>query len=207
MAIHGPKRPRNSAIDAMIARTFISLIVALLACNTCEDRLAEANVPEGSKVIPPSCARGNPQDLMERPLLILKYSRTGSTWLAWTGQTMELASGKEMNWVHEAQGCGGRVDAEELTTWFEEYYGRETDGKVVTQDNFNKNNDGPHALPSKCLETVKAENVDDIGVLVATLNPHASHNETPPLSDNQWVSSWMKSKSWLDQCALHTVCT
>ena len=191
----------------MIVRTFVSLIVALLACSACEGRLAEANVPEGSKVIHPSCARGNPQDLKERPLLILKYSRTGSTWLAWTGQTMKLASGKEMNWVHEAQGCGGRVDAEEMTTWFEEYYGRETNGKVVTEANFNKNNDGPHALPSKCLETVKAENVDDIGVLVATLNPHASHNETPPLSDNQWVSSWMKSKSWLDQCALHTVCT
>ena len=146
----------------------------------------ESSAPEGSKDIHPACARGNPEDLKERPLLILKYSRTGSTWLAWTGNTMELASGKPMTWVHEAQGCGGRIDAEEMTTWFEEFYGRETNGKVVTAANFNKNNDGPHALPSKCLETVKAENVDDIGVLVATLNPHESHNETPPLLDEHW---------------------
>mmetsp|Transcript_16167 Transcript_16167/g.46431 ORF Transcript_16167/g.46431 Transcript_16167/m.46431 type:complete len:441 (-) Transcript_16167:41-1363(-) len=205
------RRGRKSVYDTMIARNYLSLLVALLACSPCDGRLPSlvrfrqlqnetepevlttapstapaASAPEDTNAIHPSCARGNPQDLKERPLLVLKYSRTGSTWLAWTGNTMDLASGKAMTWVHEAQGCGGQIDAEEMTTWFEEYYGKETDGKVVTAANFNKNNDGPHALPSKCLETVKAENLDDIGVLVATLNPHASHHGTPSLSDKQW---------------------
>jgi hypothetical protein len=154
-----------------------------------------AVAPEGSRDIHPACARGNPEDLKDRPLLILKYSRTGSTWLAWTGNTMELASGKSMAWVHEAQGCGGDTGAEEMTTWFEEFYGRETEGKMVNAANFNRINDGPNALSSKCLETVKwkmnkwkdtAENLEDIGVLVATLNPHESHVDTPPLTDEQW---------------------
>ena len=148
------------------------------------DNSSEPNDPEGSKDIHPACARGNPDGLKERPLLILKYSRTGSTWLAWTGNTMELASGKPMTWVHEAQGCGGKVGAEAMTTWFEEFYGRETNGKMVNKANLHTH--GSLGMDKKCLETVKADNVDDIGVLVATLNPHESHNETAPLSEEQW---------------------
>ena len=190
----------------------LALLVALLVCSICDGRQpspvrsrklqdeagegevltaeaaslelaaatsSEPTAPEVSKDIHPACARGNPDDLKERPLLILKYSRTGSTWLAWTGNTMELANGKPMTWVHEAQGCGGKIGAEEMTTWFEEFYGRETNGKIVNAANSQKFN-------SKCLETAKVENVDDIGVLVATLNPHESHNETALLSEEQW---------------------
>ena len=130
------------------------------------------------------CGRGNPEDLKNRPLLILKYARTGSTWLAWTGNTLRLDSGKPMVWTHEAQGCG-KLSSEDLTTWLEEYFSRETDGRAVTRNNLHKNNHGPHGLSSKCLATA-GEDPDKLGVLVATLNPHESHDETPPLSDEQW---------------------
>ena len=56
------------------------------------DNSSEPNAPEGSKDIHPACARGNPDGLKERPLLILKYSRTGSTWLGHCWQANDLGA-------------------------------------------------------------------------------------------------------------------
>jgi len=180
------------ARTSIAIRFLLALLFGSCNCNAQQQRPQESRVRSRRierefklKEVHAQCDRGNPDDLQDRPLLILKYSRTGSTWLAWTGNTLELASGKPMVWTHEAQGCGGDLDAEELTTWLEEYFGRETDGNVVTQNNLHKNNDGPHALASKCLVTA-GEDPDKFGVLVATLNPHESHADTPPLSDEQW---------------------
>ena len=137
------------------------------------------------------CARGNPKDLKERPLLIFKYSRTGSTWLAWTGNTVKLASGKNMVWTHEATKCDKDRDETTKTAtaagtveWLKEYFGHETDGKLINEPNRHvPRSEG--GMQSECLQNA-GEDADNIGVTIATLNPHESHVETPDLSDEEW---------------------
>ena len=137
------------------------------------------------------CARGNPKDLKERPLLIFKYSRTGSTWLAWTGNTVKLASGKNMVWTHEATKCDKDRDETTKTAtaagtveWLKEYFGHETDGKLINEPNRHvPRSEG--GMQSECLQNA-GEDPDNIGVTIATLNPHESHVETPDLSDEEW---------------------
>ena len=137
------------------------------------------------------CARGNPKDLTERPLLIFKYSRTGSTWLAWTGNTVKLASGKNMVWTHEATKCDKDRDETTKTAtaagtveWLKEYFGHETDGKLINEPNRHvPRSEG--GMQSECLQNA-GEDPDNIGVTIATLNPHESHVETPDLSDEEW---------------------
>ena len=58
----------------------------------------------GTVPVHPQCARGNPDGIVDRPLLLYKYSRTGSTWLAWSGKTLR-ATKRPMIWTHEAQKC------------------------------------------------------------------------------------------------------
>ena len=96
----------------------------------------------------PQCARGNPDGLVDRPLLLYKYSRTGSTWLAWSGKTLRSTT-RPMIWMHEAQKCLAKDStdkADDLSTWFAEYFGRETDGSIISLDN-------KHAMNSECLIT------------------------------------------------------
>lgn len=126
------------------------------------------------------CDRGNPDDLTERPLLIFKYSRTGSTWLAWTGNTLKLASGKKMIWTHEAQKCI-KDSADGLSTWFTEYFGRETDGEIISIAT-KKAHTG---MNRDCLVTVGKKD-KRMGSLIATINPHESHYDTPEFSAEQW---------------------
>ena len=137
------------------------------------------------------CARGNPEKLKERPLLIFKYSRTGSTWLAWTGNTVKLASGKNMVWTHEATKCDkDRDESNKVATaagtveYLKEYFGHETDGKLINEaERHVKRSDG--GMQSECLQTA-GEDPENIGVTIATLNPHVSHVDTPDLSDGEW---------------------
>ena len=138
------------------------------------------------------CARGNPKDLKERPLLIFKYSRTGSTWLAWTGNTVKLASGKSMVWTHEATKCDKDRDETTKTAtaagtveWLKEYFGHETDGKLINEPNRHvPRSEG--GMQAECLQNAGVEDPDSIGVTIATLNPHESHVETPDFSEEQW---------------------
>lgn len=137
------------------------------------------------------CARGNPEKLKERPLLIFKYSRTGSTWLAWTGNTVKLASGKNMVWTHEATKCDkDRDESTKVATaagtveYLKEYFGHETDGKLINEaERHVQRSDG--GMQSECLQTA-GEDPENIGVTIATLNPHVSHVDTPDLSDGEW---------------------
>ena len=154
---------------------------------------ADSNLLAQQALLHAQCARATPSDQQQlaknRPLLLLKYSRTGSTWLAWTGSTLR-SSGQPMTWVHEAQGCirdenGDKFDtpemAEHLSTWFKEYFSKTTHGGVMN---------GRHAkhakiIDHKCLETV-GRDPSELGVMAATLNPHVSHAETPELTDEEW---------------------
>ena len=137
------------------------------------------------------CARGNPEKLKERPLLIFKYSRTGSTWLAWTGNTVKLASGKNMAWTHEATKCDkDRDESTKVATaagtveYLKEYFGHETNGKLINEaERHVKRSEG--GMQSECLQTA-GEDPENIGVTIATLNPHVSHVDTPDLSDGEW---------------------
>lgn len=56
----------------------------------------------------PRCYRENPTNYKNRPVLLFKYSRTGSTWLAWTGKMLELENKKQMLWNWEVQDCSHR---------------------------------------------------------------------------------------------------
>lgn len=125
------------------------------------------------------CSRGNPAGLKDRPLLLFKYARTGSTWLAWTGNTLRLQSGRPMMWTHEAQGCN-KESAEGLAGWMTEYFSRVTDGTYISKHHHPKGQD------KKC-RTTAGKNADELGVLVATLNPHETHPETPELTHEQWT--------------------
>eukprot|EP00562_Extubocellulus_spinifer_P008370 CAMPEP_0178497394 /NCGR_PEP_ID=MMETSP0696-20121128/14657_1 /TAXON_ID=265572 /ORGANISM="Extubocellulus spinifer, Strain CCMP396" /LENGTH=390 /DNA_ID=CAMNT_0020125801 /DNA_START=66 /DNA_END=1238 /DNA_ORIENTATION=+ len=141
------------------------------------------------KIVHGQCARGNPDDLKERPLLIFKYSRTGSTWLAWTGNTVKLASGKNMVWTHEATKCDRKPEdkvatAEGTVAWLKEFFGRETDGKLINVAATHvRRSDG--GMQSECLQNA-GEDPDNLGVMIATLNPHISHSDTPEISEGQW---------------------
>ena len=65
---------------------------------------------------------GNDNSNINRPLLILKYARTGSTWFVWSGNTLRLRSGgQQMVWTSEAEGCGEPY-SDDLMMWWEEYY-------------------------------------------------------------------------------------
>ena len=125
------------------------------------------------------CARGNPDGLVDRPLLLYKYSRTGSTWLAWSGKTLRSTT-RPMIWMHEAQKCLAKDStdkADDLSTWFAEYFGRETGG-IISLNN-------KHAMNSECLITAGKKD-KRMGSLIATTNPHESHVETPDFIPQQW---------------------
>ena len=129
----------------------------------------------------PQCARGNPDGLVDRPLLLYKYSRTGSTWLAWSGKTLRSKT-RPMRWTHEAHGkCLAKdstAKTDDLSTWFAEYFGRETDGSFISLDN-------KHGMEPECLVTAGKKD-KRMGSLIATFNPHESHAETPDFSPEQW---------------------
>jgi len=148
--------------------------------GTSEPEAEAAPVTTEEFLLHNQCALGNPSGLSDRPLLLLKYSRTGSTWLAWTGKTLRM-SGKPMTWVHEAQKCSESYSADELSTWFAEYYSRTTNGTMNGKEARHK-----HIIDHTCLPTVGRDPSADLGVLVATLNPHGSHEETPEFTDEQW---------------------
>ena len=78
--------------------------------SQCIDRQSLASTNNGGSAI------------INRPLLILKYARTGSTWLVWSGNTLRLRSGgQQMVWTSEAEGCG-QPYTDDLMLWWEEYY-------------------------------------------------------------------------------------
>ena len=152
--------------------------------NNRKRRRLSRKLLEAGETVPvhPQCARGNPDKLVDRPLLLYKYSRTGSTWLAWSGKTLR-ATTRPMIWTHEAQKCIKKDSAEtdkadELSTWYAEYFGRETDGSVISLDNKS-------GMSLDCLITA-GKKQKRMGSLIATTNPHESHAETPDFTPEQW---------------------
>ena len=99
--------------------------------GTPEDQHADDSY-SATKSIHPQCIdrqslaltneNGDDSANVNRPLLILKYARTGSTWLVWSGNTLRLRSGsQQMVWTSEAEGCGEPY-TDDLMMWWEEYY-------------------------------------------------------------------------------------
>ena len=68
--------------------------------------------------------------------------------------------------------------AEDLSTWYAEYFGRDTDGTIISLDN-------KHVMNSECLITAGKKD-KRMGSLIATTNPHESHVETPDFTPEQW---------------------
>ena len=92
--------------------------------------------------VDPSTLTKNSQQLSpDRPILILKYARTGSTWLVWSGQTLELSNNRTMVWTSEAEGCG-QPYSDDLMQWFVEYYhptSRDTRMRLNRRPNYQNN--------------------------------------------------------------------
>ena len=131
-------------------------------------------------------------DHANRPLLLFKYARTGSTWLAWTGSKLRLQSGLEMTWIHETQKCmldneSKEEEAADLATWLSEFFAKvpQEEALINTRENL-KNGSGSKHVNHQCLVTA-GKDTETMGSNIATLNPHASHEETPDLSDEQWA--------------------
>lgn len=83
--------------------------------------------------------------------------------------------------MHEAQKCLAKDStdqADDLSTWFAEYFGRETNGAIISLDN-------KHAMNPECLVTAGKKD-KRMGSLIATTNPHESHVETPEFTPDQW---------------------
>ena len=129
---------------------------------------------------------------VDRSLLLFKYARTGSTWLAWTGSKLRLQSGLKMTWIHETQKCmldndSKEEEAADLATWLSEFFAKvpQEEALINTRENL-KNGSGSKHVNHQCLVTA-GKDTETMGSNIATLNPHASHEETPDLSDEQWA--------------------
>jgi len=127
-----------------------------------------------------------------RPLLLFKYARTGSTWLAWTGSKLRLQTGLDMTWIHETQKCminndsSPEEEAADLAIWLSEYFAKVPQEEALVNTRANlKNGGGTKHVNHQCLVTAGKDS-EGMGSNIATLNPHASHVETPDLSDAQW---------------------
>mmetsp|Transcript_30342 Transcript_30342/g.66712 ORF Transcript_30342/g.66712 Transcript_30342/m.66712 type:complete len:650 (+) Transcript_30342:117-2066(+) len=104
--------------------------------------------PTAPTTIHPQCVDPNTltnsqQLSADRPILILKYARTGSTWLVWSGQTLKLSNNRTMIWTSEAEGCG-QPYSDDLMKWFIEYY------HPTDRDTRMRLNNRPNYLNNKC---------------------------------------------------------
>mmetsp|Transcript_19840 Transcript_19840/g.44214 ORF Transcript_19840/g.44214 Transcript_19840/m.44214 type:complete len:395 (-) Transcript_19840:265-1449(-) len=135
-----------------------------------------------ASMLHPQCYRENPTDYKNRPVLLFKYSRTGSTWLAWTGKILKLQNKRQMMWNWEVQDCNRRgFDTDGLVKYFVEYYTRDQNGTLIDLKNAS-----PDYMKLRCLHTVDPKVVDDGGPLIATINPHETHEKSPPLDSKDW---------------------
>ena len=134
-------------------------------------------------VIHSQCARGT-SELKNRPMIIFKSARTGSTWLAWTGQELELVSGKKMLWTTEVGGCAKLYNSQ-LVKWLIKYFtqGREAgETNTVGTEERNKVEDHGRKLKPKC--RMQGSGVDDYGPIIATIDVRKTPNDIP---EDEWV--------------------
>ena len=191
------RRKRNSP-GATTARTALLVlgIVAATAIGSSNAEVTTAAAVGANNALHEQCIQLDPDNMTSeqpnRPMLIFKYARTGSTWLAWTGSKLRLQSGLAMTWIHETQKC--MLDNEtneeasaDLATWLSEYFSKVPQEEALVNTRANlKNGSGPKHVNHQCLVTA-GKDADAMGSNIATLNPHASHEATPDVSDEQWA--------------------
>ena len=188
------RRRRNSP-GAITVRTALT-VLGLVAATTIGSSNAEAAVTNAAlheqciQLDADSMSSDQPSN---RPMLLFKYARTGSTWLAWTGSKLRLQSGLAMTWIHETQKCmldqyeSPQEEAADLATWLSEYFSKVPQEEALVNTRANlKNGSGSKHVNHQCLVTAGKDG-EAMGSNIATLNPHASHEETPDVSDEQWA--------------------
>ena len=200
----GARRRRNSpgATRTCAGRTALAVLGIVAAAATigpscAEETTATATTTSAANTaLHEQCIQLDPAGMSSaepnRPMLRFKYARTGSTWLAWTGSKLRLRSGLSMTWIHETQKCmldteSPEEEAADLTTWLSEYFGKVPMEEALVNTRANlKNGGGSKHVNHQCLVTA-GKNMEEMGSNIATLNPHASHLETPDLTDGQWA--------------------
>ena len=90
-------------------------------------------------------------------MLLFKYARTGSTWLAWTGSKLRLQSDLAMTWIHETQKCmldqyeSPEEEAADLATWLSEYFSKVPQEEALVNTRANlKNGSGSKHNAKRC---------------------------------------------------------
>ena len=151
-------------------------------------RTSHGTVPVGdgespNAVIHRQCARGK-TELKNRPMIIFKSARTGSTWLAWTGQQLDLVSGKKMLWTTEVGSCG-RLYHNQLAKWFMKYF---TQGRTAGEANMEGTDEYDEVkrhgrnLKLKC--RIQSSRAEDYGPILATIDVKKNPSEIP---EDEWV--------------------
>lgn len=130
------------------------------------------------------------------------HSRTGSTWLAWTGDSLELESKKKMVWTHEVQNCG-KVYTNSLLEWLTDYFTLSKDARkrmdermehVKADESHNKE------FSKKCASVVSQGHISTpypsdkkLGPIIATIDYTKNYNvssdmqhSSPDLLPEQW---------------------
>jgi len=170
--VHGNGRPPAIAIALPDTMNGSKVSTSTVTSPNTETTLPKEGPGVGRGVIHSQCARGT-SELKNRPMIIFKSARTGSTWLAWTGQELELVSGKKMLWTTEVGGCG-KLYNRQLAKWLIKYFTQGREGNEVEHHG--------RKLKLKC--RMQGSGVDDFGPIIATIDVKKTPNDIP---EDEWV--------------------
>lgn len=155
--------------------------------STQTEAMTKVKEVDAASLIHPQCARGK-SDLKDRPMIIFKSARTGSTWLGWTFQELKLRSGKEILLTTEVGSCG-KIFNKQLVKWFIKYFNQGRKGLKNDNEEPSKDRHG-RRLKLKC--RVDEDGNNNYGPIVATVdvksNPQDIPEEeaVPDLTLEQW---------------------
>jgi len=169
---HGNGKPPALATALPDTRSGSKVSTSTVSSPNNETTLPKEGPGVGRGVIHSQCARGT-SELKNRPMIIFKSARTGSTWLAWTGQELELVSGKKMLWTTEVGGCG-KLYNRQLAKWLIKYFTQGREGNEVEHHG--------RKLKLKC--RMQGSGVDDFGPIIATIDVKKTPNDIP---EDEWV--------------------
>jgi hypothetical protein len=151
------------------------------------EAMAKVEESQTAFLIHPQCSRGT-SDLKNRPMIIFKSARTGSTWLGLTFQELKLKSGKEILLTTEVNACG-KIFNSQLAKWFVKFFNQGRKGAEANENLSSKNRHG-RRLKLKC--RVDENGNKTFGPIVATLdvksNPDNMPDDeaVPDLTLDQW---------------------
>jgi len=127
-------------------------------------------------LIHPQCARGK-SELKDRPMIIFKSARTGSTWLGWTFQELKLRSGKDILLTTEVGACG-KIFNRQLAKWFIKYFSQGRKGSKLKSDT-NAPSKDRHGRRLKLKCRVDEDGDNNYGPIVATVDVKSNPEEIP----------------------------